>query len=234
MPKKHKAKVEKRQGICVYCGRIDLLSEDHIIPQCLFPGKCPSDVPKVYACERCNNIVKSANDTYLRDVLFMDMHSAQHPIVQELWGKFARAVHRNQSSAARQALPTSQLVALHTPSGLFREWAYELTLPRGRVTEVLSMMTRGLYQFYVGKKLPQTSQFEVARVQGNIEPAVTTAQTLLQQGAPCISIGDGEVFQCIFACWAPKHEVSLWFLCFYKSVVFTVVTNRQLAQSTHM
>jgi len=160
----------------------------------------------------------------------MDMNSAQHPIVQQLWEKFARAVDHNQSPAALQALPTSQLVSLHTPSGLFREWAYELTLPRKQVTDVLSMMTRGLHQYYVGRRLPQESQFEVMRIQGDLEPFETTVQILLQQGAPFVSIGDGEVFKCIFACWATHPEVSLWSLCFYKSVVFAVVVNRQVAQ----
>lgn len=160
----------------------------------------------------------------------MDMHSAQHPIVQQLWEKFARAVDRNQSPAALQALPTSQLVRLFTPSGLFREWAYELTLPRKQVTDVFSMMIRGLYQYYVGRRLPQGSQFEVMRIQGDLEPFETTVQVLLQQGAPFVSIGDGEVFKCIFACWAANPDVSLWFLCFYKSVVFAVVVNRQVTK----
>ena len=232
MAKKRRAKQEKKEGICGYCGKITQLSEDHIIPQCLFAGKCPSDTPTLYACERCNNIVKSGNDIYLRDILFLDMDSAQHPIVQHLWEKFERAVSRNQSAAAKHALSNSQLVQLHTVSGIFREWAYEMKIPHQRVTEILSMVTRGLYQYYVGKKLPQYSRFEVMRIQGDLRLFETTIQTLLQLGAPFIRVGDGEVFQCIYACSAAHPEVSLWFLCFYKSVVFSVVTNRQVSQQT--
>jgi len=36
--KKKKAKKAKAQGICAYCGKIEKLSEDHVIPQCLFIG----------------------------------------------------------------------------------------------------------------------------------------------------------------------------------------------------
>ena len=160
----------------------------------------------------------------------MDMHSAQHSIVQQLWEKFERAVSRNQSPAANQALSNGQLVRLHTVSGIFREWAYEMKLPHQQVTEVFSMMTRGLYQYYVGKRLPQQSQFEVMRIQGDLRQFETTIQVLLHQGAPFVHIGDGEVFQCIYACSAAHPEVSLWFLCFYKSVVFSVVTNRWVSQ----
>jgi hypothetical protein len=103
----------------VYCGKRDQLSEDHVIPQCLFAGNCPGNTPKVYACEKCNNIVKSANDAYLRDMLFMDMDSTQHPIVQQLWEKFARALSRNQSPAALQAWPTSQDIMLQRSTTLY-------------------------------------------------------------------------------------------------------------------
>ncbi len=228
--KKRRAKRGKKEGICGYCGKITQLSEDHVIPQCLFAGKCPSDTPTIYACERYNNILKSGNDIYLRDMLFMDMHSAQHPIVQQLWEKFKRAVSRNQSPAAKHALSNGRYVRLHTVSGIFREWAYEMNLPLERVTDILGMMTRGLYQYYVGRKLPQYSQFEVMRIQGDLQQFETTIQVLLQLGAPFVTVGDGEVFQCIYACSAAHPEVSLWFLCFYNSVVFSVVTNRQVSQ----
>jgi len=230
--KKRRAKREKKQGICAYCGKIHQLSEDHVIPQCLFTGKCPEDNPKVYACEQCNNIIKSANDSYLRDVLFMDMHSSQHPVVQQLWEKFERAIFRNQSKAVKEALPTSQLVRLHTGSGIFRGWAYEMKLPSGSSTQMLSMVTRGLYLSYVGRRLPQNTQFEVMRIQGDLRPFETTVQILLQQGAPFVSVGDGQVFKCIYACASVHPEVSLWFLCFYESVVFSVVTNRQIYKFT--
>ncbi len=98
------------------------------------------------------------------------MHSSQHPVVQQLWEKFERAIFRNQSKAVKEALPTSQLVRLHTGSGIFRGWAYEMKLPSGSSTQI--------------------------------------------------------------ACASVHPEVSLWFLCFYESVVFSVVTNRQIYKFT--
>ena len=82
MAKRKSAKKAKTQGICAYCGRIEQLSVDHVIPQCLFSGNLPGDIPKVYACSLCNTTVKSGNDTYLRDMLLTDIDSSQHPLAR--------------------------------------------------------------------------------------------------------------------------------------------------------
>lgn len=230
MPKRLKIKREKKEGICTYCGRIKQLSEDHVIPQCLFVGKCPSDTPKVYACEECNGIVKSRNDAYLRDLLFADMNNFAKPAVQQLWGKFERSIQRNQSPEIVEAFHKRQLVGLTTPSGIFKEWAYELRIPSQRVIEVFSMMVRGLYQCAYGRKLLQDTTFWVGKIQGNVKPFEDTVQVLLQLGAPIINVGDGEVFRCMCACFATNPEESLWFLCFYGSVTYGVVTSRALPE----
>ena len=109
-------------GICVYCSKEDELTEDHVIPQCLFSNGVPADAPTVYACATCNHIVKSANDNYLRDLLCTDRRSSRSPIVQELRPKFGRAVSRNQSKLAND-LMYSKLIESRTASGLFAHWA---------------------------------------------------------------------------------------------------------------
>jgi len=106
------------------------LTEDHVVPKCLFPTVHPNDVPKVYACKACNNEEKSVNDTYLRDFLLFDMDSADHPIPQQLFQKFAHEVHRDQSIIAHHTM-RSQVVELITPSGLFAGYAYGVNLLEG-------------------------------------------------------------------------------------------------------
>jgi hypothetical protein len=50
------------RAICIYCGNVDEVTEDHVIPKCLFPKGRPGDIPKVNACKVCNNAAKSVND----------------------------------------------------------------------------------------------------------------------------------------------------------------------------
>ena len=223
---------KKKEGICAYCGRIEKLSVDHVIPQCLFIGNLPGDVPKVYACSSCNNAVKSVNDTYLRDALITDIASSQHPIAQQLWEKFARAAQRNQSVFANEIMQRSQLVSLRTPSGLFAGWAYAFEPAQQRNTTILSMMVRGLYQFYIGKRLPTQTQFNVFRIRGDLRPLITNILTLLQSGACYVRVGDGQVFECIYIYAADRLEASIWLLFFYKRAIFGVVTDREGVQRT--
>ncbi len=224
MAKKKKAKA---QGICAYCGKIEKLSEDHVIPQCLFIGNLPGDIPKVYACSSCNNTEKSGNDAYLRDALITDMDSSQHPIARQLWEKFTRAVLRNQSVLANEMVQRSQLVPLRTSSGLFAGWAYSFEPAQQRNTIILSMMVRGLYQFYIGKRLPSQTQFDVFRIRGDLGPLETHVRVLLQSGARYVRVGDGQVFECIYLYATDRPEASIWLLFFYKSAIFGVVTDRQ-------
>jgi hypothetical protein len=125
----------------VYCGEYDKLTKDHVIPKCLFPEDkpLPSDIPKVYACKECNNIVKSANDTYLRDFLMVDMGSYEHPIAQQLFPKFIRSALRNKSEFATDINHNQQIIELFTPSGIFAQRVYTSRRVNQRATSALNM-----------------------------------------------------------------------------------------------
>ena len=41
------AKTTLKQGICAYCGNFGEVTYDHIIPQCLWPGRVPKDSPQI-------------------------------------------------------------------------------------------------------------------------------------------------------------------------------------------
>jgi hypothetical protein len=217
----------KKYGYCAYCGDYDILTRDHVIPQCLFVGGTPGDVPRVYACSTCNGDEKSSNDTYLRDLLVMDMDSSEHPVVKQLFDKFVRAIKRNQSKAARDAMQSTRPIPLMTPSGLYAGWAWAFESEDKRNEAIMSMIVRGLYIAYIGGKLPANSTFDIFR-QRDMSKLDAALQSLLRQGAQHVRIGNSEVFECIYAHVPEQPEVSIWFLCFYEKVIFTVATNLYL------
>ncbi len=92
-----------REGICAYCGTIGEVTDDHVVPQCLWPGRMPKEAPIVDACKKCNNEEKSRTDTYLRDFLTMDMANEGQPARERIYPKMMRAVQRNQSVFAHHA-----------------------------------------------------------------------------------------------------------------------------------
>ncbi len=218
-----------RQGICAYCGNFGEVTDDHVVPQCLWPGRVPKDAPIVDACKRCNNEEKSRNDTYLRDFLTMDIANEGQPVRERIYPKFIRAVQRNQSVFAHHS-QRSQLVELVTPGGLFAGYAYGIQLPTQQITKELTTIVRGLYYAYIGKNigvtLPEATPFEVFR-QHNMDEVIQNIGIILNMGGVCVTVGTGEVFECVYGYAAEKPDVSLWFLNFYQRIVFSVATNRR-------
>ena len=217
------------QGVCAYCGNIGEVTDDHVVPQCLWPGRVPKDAPIVDACKKCNHVEKSRNDTYLRDFLTMDMANEGQPARERIYPKFMRAVQRNQSEFAHHA-QQSQLVELVTPGGLFAGYAYGIQLPTQQITKELATIVRGLYYAYIGKNigatLPETTPFEVFRLR-NMDEVIQNIKMLLYMGGSCVSVSTGEVFECAYGCATEKPDVSLWYLNFYQRIVFSIATNRR-------
>jgi hypothetical protein len=183
-----------RQGTCAYCGNVGEVTDDPIIPQCLWPGRVPKNTPIIDACKPCNNEEKSLNDSYLRNFLTMDMDNEDHPLRQRILPKFFRAVQRDQSIFAHHAMQ-SQLLELRSESGLFRGYAYGIKLPKQRTTTELTTIVRGLYYAYIGSnldmRLPEKTPFEVFR-QRDMAEVETNVQVLLKLGGKSI------VILCIF------------------------------------
>src|SRR6266581_3273204 len=73
--------------------------------------------------------------------------------------------------------------------------------------------------------LPLKSTFVVMRWR-DLDAIRDQFLTFLYMGAALKRIGDGGVFECIYARAIDKPEVSAWFLRFFKGVLFFVFTNR--------
>lgn len=153
-----------RQGICAYCGNVGDVTDDHIVPQCLWPGRVPKDSPQITACKPCNHVWKSEYDTYLRDMLVNDMACAKNPIAQKVREKFYRAAENNRSIMARDLNEKAGLVGLQEDSGIISGFA--LTLPDGvkRNRVIMPLIVRGLHLYYLRTALPQDTLFEVTRI----------------------------------------------------------------------
>jgi HNH endonuclease len=220
-------------GTCAYCGIDARLTEDHVIPQCLFGGKVPADVPTVGACKTCNGIKKSTDDTFQRDMLVCDIDTYQHPVARAIFeSQFSRAVSRNQSPLARYVRTQIKPVELVTPSGLFVGIAFGSPLPQGQATRVLRTIVRGLYGYYTSNLLPEPDsvEFQVHRLYDwpamlpIVQEAVRTGHLRYEP------VGDSTIFNCVYRVEPTDLAVSMWFLAFYAGpgtgAVYRVMTKR--------
>lgn len=217
------SKKKKPVGVCAYCGQYSALTEDHVIPKSLFSAPRPDDIPKVLACAKCNNVIKSFNDTYLRDLLVADISAANHPVAKEQFAKFIRAAHRRQSHLAREIAWQSP-VQVFTPSGLFTGMAYSARMPLDRIMTVITMLVQGLYRAYTGLTLPADVHVDVKRYYDDTDLR-QVIDPLLQAGALRVQpVGDGSVFTCVYGYAQSEPESSIWVLVFYEHAVFAVTT----------
>ncbi|MDE2134592.1 MAG: hypothetical protein KGM97_09385 [Alphaproteobacteria bacterium] len=126
---------------CAYCGSLDVLTSDHVVPKALYPESkratrfCPIVVD---ACGPCNNSW-SDDEAHFRNVLLVA--GEPPPVVHELWeGKARRGFHQVDGRKRARDL-FAQFVAVQTSEGE----RYMIYPARdARVTRIVRKIIRGL------------------------------------------------------------------------------------------
>lgn len=214
-----------KQGHCDYCGEYANLTRDHVIPKALWGTAGLPSHPRpaiVHACATCNNVVKSANDMFVEELLSVDYKVWESGKAGEIFDATRKAVRNNQTEIAqsvRDAEPTWIMVnGLAVP-------AYEVRLPAGRVEESLAMIVRGLSVYYAARRLPLDTEY-VVRTWYDARGLDDILLMCNVHNVPYYAIGDGSVFDCRY--WAVSEgteEIDLWILRFYSCAFYTVSTH---------
>ena len=214
--------MEKTRPPCVYCGVNEGVTDDHVIPKCLFVPPLPNNMVVVPACRPCNE-EKGGDDTYLRDMLVVDWENDPHPLAQgDLKGKVIRAIGRNRSHLVRDGRQTRRPTPVTTPAGLYLGTAPAIPMDPARIDRIFGRIVRGLYyRLYAENRLPIDTAFEV----GKVHPM--KKQELLEflgrkGGMGYHSLGDP--FDCAFNIAKDEPSVSYWLLRFM-NVFVLVFTN---------
>ena len=208
-----------KKGICVYCGKLKILTREHVVPRCLFPT--PPMAPVIIpVCRDCNND-KSKIDDYLRDMLVLE--SSRHaPAAELLHGPVSRSASRNLSAVVRAAKSKAKYEPVHSPGGIYLGHAYTFPLEEARVNRAFSLMVRGLYYKLTGLYLPQDCVFTVRRLTASEFNEFWTKLKEIGYNGP-YRLGD-DVFTCLFIYAAEEPAISQWWLWFYDTVCVTVGT----------
>lgn len=216
-------------GQCAYCDVVTVLTEDHVIPRCLFPDKrVPGDIPIVYACQQCNNSKKNLDDSYLRDLLVVDADSSANPLAQSIfYDSFMRAARNTkqiQSPIARMVLEgRGNRIPFYTPGGIYIGEGFSVDIPQERVHRIFATIVHGLFFSYVGRPLPQPVKIGVRRPR-DPKTIDSVGKLLASHGGIYKAAGDGKVFQCVYGVAVDRPNSSLWLLCFYQRIVIAIDT----------
>jgi len=212
------------RALCAYCGIRKGTTRDHVVPRSLFPKPLPKFMVTVPACSACN-AEKKCHDDYLRDYLTLDAEGSNHPTAQTIFnGQVKRAITRNRSELGRSLIRNIQYGPRFTKQGIYRGHYHSFPIDGQRLIGAFSFIVRGLYYYKQRQRLPDSYQFEVAR----IEPwgILEILDALGQIGANgAYGLGDHGEFLCSFLYLAENPYVTYWLLNFYGSVFVTVSTS---------
>lgn len=212
---------QRRTGVCAYCGQIRPLTRDHVVPKCLFIRPLPLDMITVPACEECNGD-KSRHDDFLRDMLVIDIASEGNPIARKVFeSKSIRAYQKDKSLVARIALNNPVEMPYFDDHG-----SLDVALVSGfdpeRSDEMFGFLARGLYYHALKRPLERTSTISTRRLFK--EDVDKTIDALNEVGAiGPITIGQN-VFSCVFNYSHETPDFSFWFIEFYDSIQYSIVT----------
>lgn len=209
----------KPKPLCVYCDLREGTTEDHTVPNSVFPKPRPGNMVKVPACLPCNGD-KSKDDDYLRDMLLVDWENEAHPMAQgELKGKLIRAIGRGQSHLIRDGRRTRRPTPVLSPVGLYLGTAPAIPIDQARINKMFERIVRGLYfEFSGGQRLPTDCTFEVGKVHPMRKEQ--TIRMFDRTGAGKYAIGDS--FDCAYVVAKDDSTVSIWLLQLFN--VFVLVT----------
>ena len=159
-------KGRKTPVTCVYCGTQAICTDEHVIPECLFPkASMPprTDFIIVPACQPCNN-QKAVDDSYVRDLLVADIACDGNPTVRALLPAVIRSAEKNWSDFARVARRESRIEAVHSQGGIYLGHYLGVPITWERLKRYFILVVRGLYWHASNERLPDDYVFGVFRL----------------------------------------------------------------------
>jgi hypothetical protein len=217
-------KKRKTPVTCVYCGDQAICTDEHVIPECLFPETSmppKSDFVIVPACGPCNNR-KAADDSYVRDLFIADIACDGNPTVLALLPAVIRSAEKNWSDFARVARRELRIEAVHSPGGIYLGHYLGVPITWERLKRFCTLVVRGLYWHASNERLPDDYVFEVFRLE-LADAAGLFRKWITHGGYGPFAIGTG-VFTVTFITAPDDPFITVWLMQFYRSISIVVAT----------
>jgi hypothetical protein len=214
----------KRIGECAYCGKVEILTRDHIPPKSLFPGFKRQNLISVPCCQDCNQNA-SKDDEYFRLFLTTRWGSYNQLDVREIWQKVLRSLQKPEAEgfaeSFKQSLRPANVVTeqgVLLPTGIFY-------VESRRIREEIKRITKGLY--YYENKTRLLDGYEVKAIAGEevlqfdkefVDSLLTNIFPIIRAN-PQRSFGKG-LFTYRFAQADLDSPSSVWLMSFYRNAYF--------------
>jgi hypothetical protein len=214
-------KKKKKFGECPYCGKMANLTEDHIIPKCLFKPNTLEKAFKADACNECNNDKKSKDDSFLRDLLVTDKDSQGSSTARNIRSdKYESSVRQNQSELNRKYLSKATKLPILTKSGMY---VYgQRFVEKTRLIRIFKRIITGLSHSLLNLKIDEKANvtvFKKVTLQEEFDADFELIKNNLKNGFYTGNLGHTFHFKIQIVNVDGKFY-SYWWLVFYDNVCF--------------
>lgn len=217
-PGKSHCMIRRRLAGCYLCGE-PATTREHIPPKSIFPGPRPLDLITVPACESCNRTA-SKDDEYFR--WLVATAAADEPTAQAVVETKVLPQFRRRPALLQEIMKNAVWRAeVRSPGGIILGYKPGFRIDRPRVQRVVNRVVRGLFLRHAGRRLP--SGYDVRRFVMN--PRLNEEFKNQIVALPLRGTRD-EVFEYRFSAAVEDPDTTIWFLMFYKRLLFMTMTER--------
>jgi len=204
-------------GVCAYCGEVNEIEDDHVVPQTLFFNVNQAKVT-VPACRECN-VKKSGGENDLRDYMVISKASFSHPTAQKLRPKVHDAMKKGFSRIGRAA-KDAKYEPYYTSSGIYlsHEIIIHIDDP-SYMLRTLHYMVRGLYFWELNSHYPENAPHDAIIVpQEEFRSTLLEFRDLAQMNPRNPRILGRSVFAWVPIAPPDSIELIAWVMVFYDSI----------------
>jgi hypothetical protein len=144
-----KPRTDIKIGPCSYCGEVQELEPEHVVPRSIFVNKNKAKIV-IDACHDCNH-EKGRGEGDLRDYLIIRVGVDGHRDIRPLMYEMAESYGRGSSSIGKAADEERRPIMQRRSTGIYR-FGYEVPIPDPLPMDMsLRYLVRGLYFYEVRK-----------------------------------------------------------------------------------
>ena len=144
------------QPICVYCGRREKETDDHVPPKSFYPKPRPSDLITVPACLQCNQDAGKDEEFFLATFMFSEAGITKAGNL--LWSEKLRRMYEKNLGLKRKIADNLERSDIMTPAGIFLGRKMTIKTDEARFERVANKIVKGLYYFEYKETMPANTK----------------------------------------------------------------------------
>jgi len=206
----------RRKGRCAFCGKIGIVTRDHVPPKAIFPAPFPEDLITVPGCSSCNHGA-STRDEEFRVFLSLQLGTGTER-ASRLWTNHAVPTLQHNQKLLHRIVGSMREYEVRTGGGLIVGKQRGIPWEKTSTVETMEKIVRGLYFHHFNDVLSA----DVTVTIGLLSSIPNEFVPIMEEMA-LNSVGiDAFAYRYTRAGDSPKE--SLWIMLFYKKILIYGIT----------